>query len=267
MSRQPASRYDGAQGNESFLGLSPLDSGIGGAAATRRALADSRHRSRRLGVALSLGLHAAILAWLLHATAIPAGFEQTPDPASLDVTAVLSAAPSEEAVRKPAPEPPQPAAPPRSAAARPPVRSPGEVSLPSRAGIRRKAPTEEPSIEQAAGATATAPVPGVPGEVLPAATEGPPAAAEDSLRLYGEAVRTLILNHKPTGIRLRGTVGLTFSLSPDGRLIAATVSTSSGSEILDRAALAALQRAAPFPPSPEAASPQQLTFSIPFQFR
>jgi protein TonB len=91
--------------------------------------------------------------------------------------------------------------------------------------------------------------------------------AEDGLRLYGEAIRARILAHKPSRIRLYGTVGLTFSVSTDGRLLAVAVSMSSGSDILDQAALAAVQEAAPFPPLPEGTAEQQLTFSIPFHFR
>lgn len=91
--------------------------------------------------------------------------------------------------------------------------------------------------------------------------------AEDSLRLYAEAIRARILAHKPSRIRLYGTVGLTFSVSSNGRLLAVKVSMSSGSDILDQAALAAVQEAAPFPPLPETVPTPQWTFSIPFQFR
>jgi protein TonB len=95
----------------------------------------------------------------------------------------------------------------------------------------------------------------------------PSGKADDSLRVYGQMVWASIMAHKPAGIRLRGTVTLTFSLLRDGRLDAAAVSTSGGADSLDQIALAALQDAAPFPPPPEGLSGQSLTFSIPFQFR
>ncbi|HXP95530.1 MAG TPA: TonB family protein [Telmatospirillum sp.] len=111
-------------------------------------------------------------------------------------------------------------------------------------------------------------VPSGPAEAAPeqsAVSVTELAEVGDSLRLYGEAIRARIQAHKPTRIRLHGSVGLTFSISNDGRLLAAVVSMSSGSSILDQAALTAVQEAAPFPPPPETTPTPQ--FSIPFQFR
>ncbi len=104
-------------------------------------------------------------------------------------------------------------------------------------------------------------------DATPTATVEPPAATDEKLRSYERILWIHIMNRKPNGIRLRGTVMVTFSLERDGRLSAAEISTSSGSVDLDEMALAALRAATPFPPPPAAASPSQLTFSIAFQFR
>lgn len=63
-----------------------------------------------------------------------------------------------------------------------------------------------------------------------------------------------------------GTVWLRFTLGENGEIIERSVATSSGSKILDDAAVAALERAAPFPPIPNEVGTRPLVVSVPFKF-
>lgn len=262
MPRQPAFRYDDAPGNKRFLGTPSWAAVRGGEPAESCAVIDPCHYLKRLSVMLSLGVHAAILAWLIQATALPAGLGQPPESIRVDVVAdVPPADPREETIHEAEPEPPQPVATPK-----PPEPRSQPPKAERRRAIAQPASPVAAAIEQVDGPTAASSVPSGTVPAASAVNATAPAVAEDSLRLYGETIRARILDHKPTRIRLRGTVELTFSISHDGRLLAAAVSLSSGSSILDQAALATVQEAAPFPP-PEMTSPPQLTFSIPFEFR
>lgn len=66
--------------------------------------------------------------------------------------------------------------------------------------------------------------------------------------------------------RKKGTVVVRFSVGVDGELISREVVTSSGSEVLDNAAMASIEKAAPFPVRPDAMSDEPLTVSVPFRF-
>lgn len=66
--------------------------------------------------------------------------------------------------------------------------------------------------------------------------------------------------------RLSGTVMLRFTIGEDGEIVAREVAESSGSKLLDDAALAALERAAPFPPIPSEVGTRPLVVSVPFKF-
>ena len=66
--------------------------------------------------------------------------------------------------------------------------------------------------------------------------------------------------------RLAGTVVVKFKIGSTGELISREVTTSSGSPVLDDAAVAALERAAPFPPMPNEVSNEPMVVSVPFKF-
>jgi protein TonB len=217
---------------------------------------------------LSLGIHAAILASLVSVTAIPAGLGQPPESIRVDVVAVAPPAEiPEETVHKAEAEPLPPVVTSVSPSKPEPRFQPPKAER--RRAIAEPAPPIVAASEPVDGRGGRPDVPSVPTDTAPEAPvvgAATPAVTDDGLRLYGEAIRARILDHKPTRIRSQGTVGLTFSVSTDGRLLDAAVSMSSGSGVLDQAALNALRAAAPFPPPPEAAPPQ-LTFSLPFEFR
>jgi protein TonB len=65
----------------------------------------------------------------------------------------------------------------------------------------------------------------------------------------------------------KGDVLLQVTVAPSGQLLDHAVLQSSGIPRLDRAAITALERAAPFPPLPPELGSSALTFSVPFRFR
>ncbi len=66
--------------------------------------------------------------------------------------------------------------------------------------------------------------------------------------------------------RYSGTVWLRFTVGESGEIVSREVATSSGSKILDDAAVTALERAAPFPPIPNEVGTRPLVVSVPFKF-
>lgn len=66
--------------------------------------------------------------------------------------------------------------------------------------------------------------------------------------------------------RLAGTVWVKFKIGPTGELISREITASSGSQVLDAAAVAALDRAAPFPPMPNDVADEPMVVSVPFKF-
>jgi periplasmic protein TonB len=69
------------------------------------------------------------------------------------------------------------------------------------------------------------------------------------------------------GTRQRGTVVLRFTLAPSGEVLSREVAASSGSKILDAAAVAALDRAATkFKPFPEGVGSAPRNVTVPFEY-
>lgn len=66
--------------------------------------------------------------------------------------------------------------------------------------------------------------------------------------------------------RIAGTVVVKFKVGTNGQLLSREVASSSGSKVLDDAAVAALDRAAPFPPMPQEAAAEPMIVSVPFKF-
>ncbi len=67
--------------------------------------------------------------------------------------------------------------------------------------------------------------------------------------------------------RLEGDALLRLSLARDGKVVGRAIVTPSRSEILDRAALAMVDRAAPFPALPEELAGERFDFEIPVSFQ
>jgi len=66
--------------------------------------------------------------------------------------------------------------------------------------------------------------------------------------------------------RLRGEVQVAFTVSGSGGVGGVRIARSSGSPVLDKAALETVQRAAPFPPIPADAGRSSWTFTVPLAF-
>ena len=66
--------------------------------------------------------------------------------------------------------------------------------------------------------------------------------------------------------RLSGTVVMRFTIGLDGKLLSREVASGSGNKILDDAAVAALDRATPFPPIPPNVSLRPITLTQQFTF-
>jgi periplasmic protein TonB len=67
--------------------------------------------------------------------------------------------------------------------------------------------------------------------------------------------------------RKTGTVIVSFTVAANGELMSHEVKTSSGSKVLDKAAVASIERASPFPPMPQGMTNDPMTLTVPFRFR
>lgn len=84
---------------------------------------------------------------------------------------------------------------------------------------------------------------------------------------YGSVSRAFERHKAKPRTRLAGVVVVRFSMEPSGRVTSREIETSSGSAMLDDAALASVDRASPLPPvPPEIVASRPLTFSVPFRF-
>jgi protein TonB len=71
----------------------------------------------------------------------------------------------------------------------------------------------------------------------------------------------------PSGSRDSGTAQVSITIARTGRLVARRLAASSGSAVLDQAALAAIDRAQPFPPFPAGMTEAQVTKLVPMHLR
>jgi protein TonB len=66
--------------------------------------------------------------------------------------------------------------------------------------------------------------------------------------------------------RNAGIAVVRFTVGPGGELVSREIATSSGSKVLDDAAIASIDRAAPFPPMPSDVKNEPMVVSVPFRF-
>ena len=90
-----------------------------------------------------------------------------------------------------------------------------------------------------------------------------PALVRQYLGKLSEVVQKAKVNPRS---KLTGTVWVKFKVSPAGELLSREITASSGSDVLDNAAVAALDRAAPFPPMPHEVASEPMVVSVPFKF-
>ena len=86
-------------------------------------------------------------------------------------------------------------------------------------------------------------------------------------RIYLGALSKTLERHKVNPrSRQSGSVLVRFTVGASGQILSRAVQTSSGSKVLDDAAMAALERASPFPPIPAGLSPGPIEVQVPFNF-
>jgi len=152
----------------------------------------------------------------------------------------------------PAVAPPRPAARPESSARAAPARAPDGAAPPPAATTQ----------------TPAAP----PAEPQPPAVPRPPRhdpddAGNDGFDAYAALVWDRVQARRPAARRFSGTTEVRFQVATDGTLHSAAVTRSSGSGLHDRAALTAVEGAAPFPPPPATLAPGRLDFVVSFVFQ
>lgn len=183
---------------------------------------------------------------------------------------------AESAKPEPSPPTPEPAKPePPKAEPKPEPPKPAPKPMPKPIPAPRAATPAPSAAPSTATASETAAQPVMSAAEAPPAAETAPAASANAVAAPPIASRTAerddylrmvwsrIMRFRPERVPFAGTTRLRFTLVADGALLTVDIAESSGSGLLDRAALDAVRRAAPFPPPPADA----LTFEIPFQFR
>ncbi|MBM3543284.1 MAG: TonB family protein [Alphaproteobacteria bacterium] len=84
---------------------------------------------------------------------------------------------------------------------------------------------------------------------------------------YLGKLRTHLEQHKINPrTQLIGTAVVAFTVDASGEISSRRLSKSSGSKVLDEAAIASIERAAPFPPIPTELGRNHLEVSVPFKF-
>lgn len=93
------------------------------------------------------------------------------------------------------------------------------------------------------------------------------SASTGNVLNYASRVRAKVSGHVPRSGAGKGSVVVSFGVTTSGGLSFARIAKSSGNAATDRAVLAGVRSAAPFPAPPAGASPSQLRFSVSFNFR
>ncbi|CAO3436016.1 energy transducer TonB family protein [Azospirillum argentinense] len=157
--------------------------------------------------------------------------------------------PALEPTPEPAPEPPPPPPPKPLPKPKPPVKAaPKPQTAPG------PSPSPTPPAEAGAGRNAAAAV-------------EPVSASRGAMVDYGAQVWAWIGRHKPEKVVGGGQATVKLTLGTAGEVLDASILASSGDEALDRAALAAVRKASPFPTPPPGLTAEDRVFSVPFLFR
>lgn len=190
-------------------------------------------RGGAMAVIVSVALHVAV------AAAAALAFARAPSlPFAVSVVEVA-------VVQQAPPDAPPPA--PRGA--------PGTRSAEAAATVADEAPASaDLSTNETANAdAASAPIAGAVTAV----------GAGDVLDPYAARVWSRIAAHRPRGVRGAGDARVVFGLDRAGRVRFARVASSSGSPAFDRACIAAIRAAAPYPTPPAVLSEADLVFEAP----
>ncbi len=101
-----------------------------------------------------------------------------------------------------------------------------------------------------------------------AQTDGPNAQA-NTVDAWKKKIVSQLMSKRvfpPAAIGQRGTAKVKFVIDRQGKLISRTLTETSGSELLDAAALSMVDRAEPFPEPPAEVSDERFTFAVPVTF-
>ena len=102
------------------------------------------------------------------------------------------------------------------------------------------------------------------GDFATSGTDTGKTAYHDELRAWLEKHKTYPRRARLSG--MEGVVTIDFIMTQDGQVISSHIVKSSGHELLDRAALDAIEEAAPLPKFPPELKKTRLALSIPFSF-
>jgi protein TonB len=172
-----------------------------------------------------------------------------------EVVEAMDIAPVQEAVKAEPVETEEPELKDIVTAAEAPTEAPMEIEKPEE--VKEEKPVEMSAVEVA------------PTVAAEQQSVGSKASGGDitARRAYmGEVAKKLHRNKVNPRSQLTGTVLLRFTLDPRGEILTRTVYQSSGSKVLDDAAIAALERSAPFPPLPNTIASGPLEMQVPFRF-
>jgi protein TonB len=140
-----------------------------------------------------------------------------------------------------------------------PARKPDAVLIPRPKPKPKKVAKPQPkrseSPARAASAATSAPTRGV------SATSG---AANAS---WHARVAAHLQRYKPHGAQEKGSCTVAFTVDRAGHVLGARLSSSSGSAVLDRLAVAAIQGASPVPAPPSDVAGSRFPFNVPVRFR
>mgnify|MGYP001021521810 CR=1 FL=1 len=145
-----------------------------------------------------------------------------------------------------------------------PIVPPAPQSIP---GTRPKPrPASAPQIAQTAKGSGNTSQASISTKPKSATASGSNAQQKSDLATWKTQIRNAIERKKfyPKRTRARGRVVIRVSVSQNGDLLKASVDVSSGFGVIDRAALAAVQRAR-FPQAPESLQDPQYIFRIPIK--
>lgn len=111
-----------------------------------------------------------------------------------------------------------------------------------------------------------APSSAAPAPIQTAALVEPAPRVDDALQRYQDLVWRMIMARRPPTAHLRGGAQIAFHLMPNGAPCDIRIARTSGDPMLDRLAMATVQRAGPFP-KPPAGLRADTEFEIWFQFK
>lgn len=219
----------------------------------------------RAGTIFAIALHAGLAAAIVYSQF---GAEQDVEPLSSAITldlAPIASAPPQPVTNLPDGPPveePEPAEEVADPLPEPPPPQPAEIALPE--------PVARPQPPREAAAPAASPLPPAPTAAAPV-NAAPSAAEAAAMPSYRALVFAHIKQYQqyPRAAkrrRLESTVTVTFRVDRQGNVLSQSIVEGSGYEILDREALATIDRANPMPPVPADITTSTVILNIPIRF-